>query len=301
MCIEGSDGCLDAKGEVCSGNCSSGECVAIQKPDLTVGSWECASCSGTKSAGHETEDWKIYVKNVGTAAASGVVIQVRLLKKNQAGKACGGTGPYDFISLYKMTLSGDCATLAPGQGCTHSKGSIDLPANLSLGEYKIQVKVDPDDKIDELNDGDNFSCSSKWLTIDAPDLVITSASCSSCVGELDTGEKTGSWTIYVDNVNSAPVVDPNYELAMGIRLVPDSEAYAACNTTQPYSYYNVGDYLTGLDLSQGVDSKTFSYMKVPNIASGWYYWLVKIDSTGAINETNESNNSACMQDPVWID
>jgi len=133
------------------------------------------------------------------------------------------------------------------------------------------------------------------------DVGISSWSCTNCGGTIEPGYDT-DWEVVFNNWGTADVET----IEWAIRLIPDSYYDAACVDHTGYSYYAVYDEnLIGsscLPLLPGwYCTMTRSDIEVPNIPTGWYWWLVKADDENNLSESNGSNNAACSASAVYID
>ncbi len=234
------------------------------KPDLVV---QNARISDTtlKAGDNVRLDWEIKNQDTGQAGSSDVGIY---LSKDST------------ITTGDTRLDTNSTTaLAGGATDTNESDSFDLPSNLAPGTYYLGILADYQKVVDESEEGNNALAFQIIVTGGGkPDLVVQNARIS------DTTLKAGDnvrldWEIKNQDTGQAGSSD------VGIYLSKDSTITTGDTRLDTNSTTALAGGATDTNESDSFDLPS-------NLAPGTYYLGILADYQRAVDESNETNNSA---------
>lgn len=202
------------------------------------------------------------VANAGTRAAGPVTVALALVER-RTGAAQPAVGSVEIGGLLPgASARFDATVVLP-----------DAPA----GRYALTAEVNPDRRVAE-SDGTNNAARGKREYPLGPDLVIAalSATASDAIVVRDAAANRGTTASAACGISfflsRNGVLDAG-DVSLGYRVVPP--------------------------LAAGADSRADTRLPLPRgLSTGRYYLLGKIDSSGAVAESDETNNVALAPDPL---
>ncbi|MBI5232896.1 MAG: hypothetical protein HY880_00925 [Deltaproteobacteria bacterium] len=200
---------------------------------------------------------------------------------NRGGKPAVKQSIVDFYVSKDKSLSNDdkfvkwefVEPLGDGVGQFYSRKVL-VPKGVNAGTYYIIVKVDVNDTVDESIESNNTTVSDAIVVISGVDLVIEK------VDGPATAIPGETVNVEVKVANTGPGATGPFHVGLFLD--------------------NVNTWLAGWNFNIGLDGNS-SYegtmsVRLPNKLPGDYLLLAMADNTGAVTETNETNNT--KTDPI---
>ena len=161
--------------------------------------------------------------------------------------------------------------------------TLTIPMGTSAGTYYILFVADATHVVSENNENNNTACLQITVTSSTPeDIFLTDISTSTPVVQPGGTVTIEAIQNYQGNSNNVPNVYLHYYLSTN------------CKLNSSDVLLNDQDYST-IDVNDPSDEESRTVTIPNNTNLGKYYLLVIADATDVVSESNENNNTACIQ------
>ena len=216
-----------------------------------------------------------------SSGMAGASITITDTTSNSGTSALGASTTSFYLSANTLYDGSDVLlgsrTVEGLSGGASSSGStsVTIPAGTATGTYYIMAVADAGGAVSETSESNNTK--SSYAVSIGPDLTVTAVSGPS------TAAAGSTFTVTDTTTNSGA----------GAAGISTTSFYLSSNTT-----YGTGDVLIGSrtinSIGPGSSSSGSASATVPGgTALGTYYIIAVADSTGAMSETSETNNTKC--------
>ncbi len=231
--------------------------LTVAPPDLTLTALTAPDRVGTATP----FDLTTTVSNPGLGKALVVAVNVYLSTD-------------DIVTTGDRLIAVQSVPALDGGASTTVSTSVTIPSDLAAGTYRLGAIVDPNNTIQESNEGNNL-LTGALVTVAAPDLAATSLS-------FPASGLTGQTVTFHDTVTAGASGGGASTFTVGIYLSPDPQVTTAD--------VNLG-VRTIAGLAPGASSSGDTTFTIPTTwAGGTYYVAAIADPANAVLETDEANN-----------
>ncbi|MCF2149337.1 C2 family cysteine protease [Desmonostoc muscorum LEGE 12446] len=229
--------------------------ITITKPDLVI-----SSISATSGIAGNYLNFSYNIKNQGTGGA-GYSYSAFYLSKDTTLDSSDTYLTYDYVN----SLSAGTTSL--------ESASVYLDASLSAGTYYLFVQADGWNYVAESNENNNLAY--KAITVNKPDLVISSISA--------TSGTAGSYLNFSYNIKNQGTGSAGYSYS-AFYLSKDNKL----DSSDTYLDY---DYVSSLTAGTTSTESASVYLD-SSLSAGTYYLFAEADGWDYVAENNENNNLA---------
>ena len=188
--------------------------------------------------------------------------------------------------------------LGPGASQSYSVGGGAIPVDTPDGDYFLCVRVDPGDKVPELDEDNNVTCVAIQITL--PDLIVTLAGPDTVVAGEDIGPQLALEVTNQGGAMAAGSTVANSGAGYMVDLVLSSDTvvpsgYATYSPTWHEDVLLQGGRVSNTsDLNPGA-SQSYSVGGglPPDIVPPGYWVCARVDPGDVVPEENEDNNLYC--------
>ncbi len=261
--------------------------LAVQCGNATdlLGQGDLLTTDGASKAGSQFANIQMYADDIGGVVNNGEVVSTNVTVGNNTRSDVthsfsvraflnSDTLPERYLKTYSFSslLSGNFISLS---------AAITIPSNTAAGDYRIVIRADDDQLIQETNEADNIFTSSLFNVTPRPDLIDL------LPNSVSANLSTGNVSFHIKNEGDA---DLNPELFYyKIYLSTNDTALDPADIMlYQSSSFNGSDYIS---LAQG--AWVVMSINVPGLITttpGEYTVLVEVDSGNDIPEKSEINN-----------
>jgi hypothetical protein len=178
--------------------------------------------------------------------------------------------------------------LAPGAP-NSANTSLQIPATTPAGTYHVCAMADVFNVVVESNESNNTLCSNPMVTVvPRPDLIVTALSTTGIISK-------GMLPVSVSVKNQGGVTAGTSSI-VAFHLSADATYGGGVDEYNSSTSWTIGS------LHQGTTVTVSTKMRIPSgIPSGAYYYVcVMADSTGAVIEGDDNNNTRCTTTTVTV-
>lgn len=195
----------------------------------------------------------------------------------------------DIVIVTRRSVGSLHNYLAPGASDSATT-SLQIPAATPAGTYHVCAMADVFNVVVESNESNNTLCSTSVVTtVPLPDLTVTALSITGTVAK-------GTLPVSLSVKNQGGVTAGTSIVAFHLSTDAVYDAIAVgSNDTASITSWTIGS------LYQGTTVSLSTKMRIPTgIPSGTYYVCVMTDSTRAVTEGDENNNTRCTTTTITL-